>query len=116
VAKDLSPAQIKAYRLVDNKVGELSDWDDEKLFVEITELMGDDFDIESFGFSAEEIAATVKITKKDMRYLEDFDVMPEAKPKWILISAPEDECATILAALKGLKQSHAKVEYSGDKS
>src|SRR5262245_17951308 len=27
VAKDLSPAQLKAYRIADNKTNDLSDWD-----------------------------------------------------------------------------------------
>lgn len=38
VAKDLSPAAIKAYRLADNRLAELASWDPEKLGVEIAEL------------------------------------------------------------------------------
>jgi ParB-like chromosome segregation protein Spo0J len=33
VATDLTPAQIRAYRIADNKTAELSDWDEERLGV-----------------------------------------------------------------------------------
>lgn len=49
VADDLSPEQIKAFRLADNKVGEIAEWDMAGLNME---LGGLDFDMESFGFSA----------------------------------------------------------------
>lgn len=48
VADDLSPEQIKAFRLADNKTGELADWDFNMLGEELGEL--DDFNMERFGF------------------------------------------------------------------
>ena len=50
VADDLTPEQVKAFRLADNKVGELADWDFEKLDLELEEL---DFDMTPFGFDDE---------------------------------------------------------------
>ena len=50
IADDLTPEQIKAFRLVDNKTGELSGWDFEKLDVE---LDGIDFDMSMFGFEVD---------------------------------------------------------------
>ena len=47
VADDLTPEQVKAFRLADNKVGELAGWDFEKLDLELEEL---DFDMTPFGF------------------------------------------------------------------
>lgn len=38
VADDLSPKQIQAFRLADNRVAELADWDDDLLKVELAEL------------------------------------------------------------------------------
>lgn len=38
VADDLTPEQIKAFRLADNKVGELAQWDTVLLAVELDEL------------------------------------------------------------------------------
>ena len=48
VADDLTPEQIKAFRLVDNKMSELSVWDFEKLDLELKEL---NLDMSEFGFS-----------------------------------------------------------------
>lgn len=48
VADDLSAEKIKAFRLADNKTGELADWDLEKLHEELKML--DAFDMDVFGF------------------------------------------------------------------
>lgn len=48
VADDLTPEQIKAFRLADNKTGELADWDFSALEKELAELY--DFDMSVFGF------------------------------------------------------------------
>ena len=47
VADDLTPEQIRAFRLVDNKTAELTGWDFEKLDLELEEI---DFDMSDFGF------------------------------------------------------------------
>ena len=51
IADDLTPEQIKAFRLADNKVGELAGWEIEKLEKEISEI---DMDMSVFGFDAVE--------------------------------------------------------------
>ena len=48
VADDLSPEQVKAFRLADNRVGELAEWDLGKLDIELGEIP--DIDMGSFGF------------------------------------------------------------------
>ena len=50
-ADDLTEAQIKAYRLADNKVTEFAEWDLEKLEIEFEGL--GDFDLGEFGFEFE---------------------------------------------------------------
>lgn len=50
IADDLTDAQIKAYRLADNKVGELADWNDELQLLELTELNALGVDMLKFGF------------------------------------------------------------------
>ena len=47
VADDLTEEQIKAFRLADNKVGEIATWDLNKLQLELDFL---DFNMEEFGF------------------------------------------------------------------
>lgn len=47
-ADDLTPEQVNAYRLADNKVAEAAEWDMGKLDEELDGLLG--FDMEQFGF------------------------------------------------------------------
>lgn len=61
VADDLTPAQVKAYRIADNKVAELSEWDMELLNIELA-------DIEGFtGFDLEDL----KTINNEQKYEED---------------------------------------------
>ena len=48
VADDLTDEQIRAFRLADNKTGELAGWDFEKLEAELAELSA--MDMSEFGF------------------------------------------------------------------
>ena len=54
VADDLSPAQVKAFRLADNKVAELAQWDDAFLVEELTDLAAFDLDMSDFNFDVSE--------------------------------------------------------------
>ena len=47
IADDLSPAQIKAFRIADNKVSEYAQWDEDMLKVELEELEEMNFDLDS---------------------------------------------------------------------
>ena len=47
IADDLTEEQIKAFRLADNKVGEIAQWDNELLNIELDEI---DIDMTDFGF------------------------------------------------------------------
>lgn len=55
VATDLSPAQVKAYRLADNRVHEESTWDEELLALGDLSKLG--FNMEATGFDPDEISA-----------------------------------------------------------
>lgn len=52
IANDLTPEQVKAFRLADNKTGELAEWDFELLEQEIAalEMFDLDFSLHDFGF------------------------------------------------------------------
>lgn len=52
IADDLSEAQVKAFRIADNKVSEYAEWDEDLLKVELEELQELDFDYD-FGFNFE---------------------------------------------------------------
>jgi DNA modification methylase len=82
VAKGLTPAQARAYRLADNQTATLSNWNEGLLPIELAALQEMDFNLDLTGFSAEDI----------MRYLDppttegltDPDDIPE----------PPDEATT----------------------
>lgn len=73
VCDDLTPQEIKALRLADNKTNELAGWDFESLDLELADL--DDMDMERFGFLANDIDIS-----DDM--FEDSDEKPK-EPKMI---------------------------------
>jgi len=56
VAKDLTPAQVKAYRIADNKSAELAEWNFDLLPIELGELKGMDYDLSLLGFDEGELA------------------------------------------------------------
>lgn len=55
IADDLTDEQIKAFRLADNKIGELAEWDFTKLEEELLEIadMDLDFSMSDFGFDVD---------------------------------------------------------------
>lgn len=63
IASDLTPDQAKAFRLADNKVGEIATWDIEKLKLELENIDG--LDMSLFGFEENDYAEEV--------YEDDFD-------------------------------------------
>jgi len=75
LADDLSPAQIKAFRLSVNKMAELAEWDDEMLAVELSDLKDMGFDLDLTGFSTDEIEAL--LTPTGTEGLTDEDAVPE---------------------------------------
>lgn len=75
VATGLSPAQIKAYRLADNKTGELAEWDMGLLPAELLELQELDFDLDMIGFTPDDLAQIMGLDPTDG--LTDPDAVPE---------------------------------------
>lgn len=66
VADDLDENQIRAYRLVDNKVSEMSTWDHQKLQQELAKLV--DCDMSVYGF---EVPQDVLPDKEDQEQMFD---------------------------------------------
>lgn len=74
IADDLTEDEIKAFRLADNKVGELAEWDLPALDVELADI---DFDMGEFGFGL----LDDDYTKPEEVKEDDFDGEPPAEPK-----------------------------------
>lgn len=73
VANNLSPEQVKAYRLADNKTGELTNWDMGLLDDELADIA--DIDMSDFGFNLD-------ISDDDEEVQEDdFDEEVPEEPK-----------------------------------
>lgn len=53
IADDLSEAQVKAFRIADNKVSEYAEWDEDLLKLELEQLEDMGFDDYDFGFNFE---------------------------------------------------------------
>lgn len=51
IKDDLTPEQVKAYRIADNKLAELSSWDEELLKEELFSLQELDYPLEVMGFT-----------------------------------------------------------------
>lgn len=71
-AEHLTPIQVKAYRLADNRLTELGEWDMELVKVELENLMEMDFDIELTGFSLDDVELDVEEEEEEkIREVED---------------------------------------------
>jgi DNA modification methylase len=55
IANGLTEAQIKAYRIADNRSNQEAEWDDELLAIELGDLEDKGFNLEMTGFDAEEL-------------------------------------------------------------
>ena len=75
VATDLSPDEVRAYRLADNKTAELASWDDAMLSIELDALRGAGIDWTLLGFDEEELAKLLAPAGTDG--LTDPDAVPE---------------------------------------
>lgn len=61
VAKDLTDAQVKAYRIADNKVSEYSSWDNDALKIELEALQDVGFDLDLTGMTDIEIESLTNL-------------------------------------------------------
>lgn len=86
VADDLTPEQIKSYRIADNRVHEESAWDYGKLGVELNELMGAQADMTLTGFDEAELKQL--LASDDDSVLEPVSIRPAPEFAWVLIGIP----------------------------
>ena len=75
VADNLTDEQVKAYRLADNKTGELTDWDDDLLNDELSDIL--DIDMSDFGFDLD----LDNDDENEEAQEDDFDEEPPENPK-----------------------------------
>lgn len=105
VADDLTPEQVKAFRLADNKTSELASWDFSALEIELSELSESDldFDMSDFGFNE---------AQKDYEY--EPDELPEKEKDYSIVYEiafnDEDEQSEWYDFLAALKRKYPEVD------
>lgn len=77
VANNLTPAQVKAYRLMDNRSNDEAEWDIDLLGPELMDLQGLDIDLSLTGFGDDELAKFLA-TADAFAGLTDEDAVPDA--------------------------------------
>ena len=75
IADNLTPAQVRAYRLMDNRSHEEASWDDDILKSELLDLSGLEIDLELTGFGLDEISSFLDAFEPE-RGLVDDDAPP----------------------------------------
>src|SRR5450432_4302995 len=103
VATDLTPGQIKAFRLMDNRSHQESGWDMELLAPEMAELQALSIDAALTGFDADEISKFLDPGTSDGKPPESFKEYDETIPtehecpkcgySWSGAAAPKPEAA-----------------------
>ena len=78
VADDLTEAQVKAFRIADNKVSEYAEWHEEALQVELEELEELDFDLDSLSIDFSDFDLNVG---EDIEEIETEEVEVPEVPK-----------------------------------
>lgn len=88
VANDLTPEQVKAYRLADNKTAEFADWDMDLLEQELAELQAQ-FDMSLFGFdtleaeqNSEELTDDTKMSLQEKFIIPPFSIFDTRQGYW----------------------------------
>ena len=75
IATDMSPQQVQAYRIADNKTNELAEWDKELLPLELADIQACGFDMTCLGFSDAELSKL--LDSVELSEVTDGDDVPE---------------------------------------
>ena len=102
VADDLTQEQVKAFRLADNKVGELATWDLDTLKVELDNI--GEIDMSEFGFSLDDINPD---DFGDVFSLPDNDA-PKTNQITVIFSARQKE--EVLRAMEEVKDEAQEID------
>lgn len=80
IADNLTPEQVKAYRIADNKTGEIAQWNYDLLPLEIKDLQDADFDLSLLGFDDDELDRLLNAPEEDTVVAGETepDAVPEA--------------------------------------
>jgi DNA modification methylase len=92
VAANLTPAQVRAYRLLDNRSHEETSWDENLLGLELLDLKGMGVDLDLTGFNLDEIDSFLANAEGSRVGLTDDDSAPELPETAVTVSG---DCWTV---------------------
>lgn len=79
IADHLTPAQVQAFRLADNRVAEIATWDDEMLQAELDQLAEAGIEMSDFGFTEEELESPDDIAEDEAPEVDETEE-PQTQP------------------------------------
>lgn len=110
-AKDLTPAQVKAYRITDNQTNALSDWDVDLLTLEIVDLQKMDVDLNVLGFSDVKMDSLLCTTSTDT----DAESQLHSFTSSSIATEVIDGCDRVLCQFSGGQDSLLALHWAADK-
>lgn len=96
IARDLTPAQIQAYRLMDNRSHDEAEWDKDLLQLELGDLNGAGFDLNLTGFDPAELVGAEPGEAAPLK-----EVSPVGR-FWISVQGPFALQPAAIAAIRSL--------------
>ena len=97
IAEDLTAAQVKAYRIADNRIAEEADWDKIKLSGELEEVEEDfpDLDLSLLGFDVDELEK-LRVSFEDVKEEEYDESIIDGKDLIVTfkVSIPDEEATS----------------------
>ena len=79
VADHLTPEQVQAYRIADNKTGEIAEWDYALLPMELKDLQNADFDFSVLDFDPDELDKLLNVEAEET--ITEGETEPDAVPE-----------------------------------
>ena len=73
---DVNEDKVQAYRLADNRLNELAEWDNDELIQELIDLDEKGFDLVSIGFDLEDMMSTEDRRDENWKSLADSFIVP----------------------------------------
>lgn len=105
VADELSDEKVKAYRLADNKTGEMAQWDFDKLFQELDDIdLNTEIDMSDFGF---ELNQEIEEEQKPKEDISDSDLFKTG----LLVKVEDEKIEDVFNTLKDMGLDVEVYEY-----
>lgn len=115
IADELTPAQVKAYRLMDNKAAEKSKWNEELLAQEFEALANEGFDLTKTAFEPFEIESITSGLFDDDDEGFDTEAEEESAEESDSTATPVDERFTMIVCCHTDEEKAAVQEILGVK-